>query len=162
MNNGSLELESRSPEETEAIAFALAALLPQGAFISLRGDLAAGKTCFTRGLVKRLAPEEQVTSPTFTIVNEYEGASRIYHVDLYRLETLDEVRGLGYEDIFAPPEGITIVEWAERAESLLPAARIDVAIEHAGTDRRHIKISNGLPLASNWRVVLQEAAGSLP
>ena len=162
MGDTVLELESHSPEETEAIAFALAGLLPDGAFVSLRGDLAAGKTCFTRCVGRRRAREEDVTGPTFTIVNEYGGETPIFHVDLYRLETLDEVRGLGYEDLFSPLEGIAVVEWAERAESLLPVARVDIAIAHAGADRRIIRITNGLDLGADWRAVLQEAAGSLP
>jgi tRNA threonylcarbamoyladenosine biosynthesis protein TsaE len=152
-----LTVISLSPEVTEALGSTLAPLLPMGAVLALRGDLASGKTCFTRGLTRRLVPGAAVSSPTFVIVNEYRGAMTVYHADLYRLNTLSDVRALGCEELFTPVDGVTIVEWAERAESLLPELRIDIAFEHAGGDDRRITFSNRGVLEASWQRALQDA-----
>ena len=116
-------------------------LLPSGVVVGLRGELASGKTCFVRGMAARYAPGAGVHSPTFTLVNEYGGSKKLYHSDLYRIGP-DEVADLGYEELFEPTGGATVVEWAERAEPLLPARRIDVGFEHAGGDVRRITLSD--------------------
>ncbi len=144
--------ETRSPDETERLGRALAELLPTGTVVALRGDLAAGKTCLVRGMAARFAADAPVSSPTFTLVNEYGTTSRLYHLDLYRLAP-EEVADLGYEELFEP-DGVTVVEWAERAEKLLPDRRVDVELEHAGGDRRRITVHDRGVLAEGWQQVL--------
>lgn len=141
--------ETSSPEETERLGAALGALLPRGAVVALRGDLAAGKTCLVRGMAGRFVRDENVSSPTFTIVNQYGDSPALYHVDLYRLSSLDELLDLGIEDLFEP-DGVCVIEWAERAEGLLPPSRVDVLLEHAGEDLRRITIINRGVLDPDW------------
>lgn len=135
------EIITHSPEETERLGETLAELLPLGTVVALRGELAAGKTCLVRGMAKKYARGEIVSSPTFTIVNQYGQNPALYHVDLYRLETVSEVRDLGYEELFEP-DGVTVVEWAERAESLLPEKRLDIYLEVIGENDRRLKLVN--------------------
>ncbi len=135
-------LTTTSPEQTESLGAHLLRLLPDGAVVALRGDLAAGKTCLVRGMASGAAVEGNVNSPTFTIVNVYVGTRKIYHLDLYRLGSLEEVIDLGYEELFEPEDAITVVEWAERAGPLLPAHYVDIQMEHAGGDSRRITITN--------------------
>ena len=156
MTANPLDLLSTSAEQTEALGFTLAEFVPLGALVALRGELASGKTCFTRGLARRLAPSSRVTSPTFTLVNEYGVDPPLFHADFYRLDTIDDVRALGDEEIFAPERGISVVEWADRAEDLLPDARIDVVFEHVGDDHRRIIIHAGIPLGPRWQDALQD------
>ncbi len=151
MRSDSLTLSTNSAEETETLGRALAALLPEGALVALRGELGAGKTCFVRGVVSAIGEPEAVSSPTFTIVNEYPGTRLIRHIDLYRLGGLDEIIDLGYEELFDPGEGITLVEWAEKAESLLPVKRVEMSLEHVHEDERRIRIVNRSLLPSGWR-----------
>ena len=147
---GIFECETQSPRETEMLGAGLAALLPGGSVVALRGPLAAGKTCFVRGMASALAVRSHVHSPTFTIVNEYGGTPNLIHVDLYRLFNTQEVLDLGPEDLF-DPVGICAVEWAERAEPLLPVKRVDVVFEHAGADRRCIRVVNHGLLPEGWQ-----------
>lgn len=109
-----MTFETNSPEETERLGYALAGVLPLGAVVALRGELASGKTCLVRGMAARCARGTPIHSPTFTLVNQYPGSPTLYHLDLYRLST-EEVADLGYEELFEP-DGIAVVEWAERAE----------------------------------------------
>lgn len=148
-----LILESAGPEATETLGAALGALLPSGSVVALRGDLAAGKTCLVRGMAGRFARDENVSSPTFTIVNQYGDAPALYHVDLYRLGSPEELMDLGIEDLF-DPDGICVIEWAERAEGLLPSCRVDVLLEHAGENRRRITIENHGILLPGWHAGL--------
>ena len=147
MNNAPLILETRSAEETEQLGCRLGGLLPDGTLVALHGDLAAGKTCLVRGMAHLFATDEVVSSPTFTLVNQY---GRLYHVDLYRIENAYELIDLGYEDLFEP-EGICLVEWAERAQQLLPARRIDILLEHIDETTRRITIRDIGVLPENWR-----------
>lgn len=157
MNDEKLVLRTESPLETEKLGEGLGAMLPTGTVVALRGELAAGKTCLVRGLARTLAPDAQPTSPTFTLVNEYRGARTLYHVDLYRLERLDEVYDLGYEDLFDGCDGVCAVEWAERAEALLPPTRLDVHLVHDGGDNRVVTIENAGVLAGQWQDALRKA-----
>jgi tRNA threonylcarbamoyladenosine biosynthesis protein TsaE len=113
------EFISHSPEETHALAAELLKSLPARAVIALHGDLGSGKTCFVQGVAEALGVTEPVTSPTFTLVNEYRGTRALTHVDLYRLSDPDEALAMGFEELIES-DGITAVEWAERAEELLP------------------------------------------
>ena len=146
-------IETRSAEETERLGHSLAKILPPGAVVALRGELAAGKTCLVRGMASFFAPGELVTSPTFTLVNEYGAAIKFYHMDLYRLTDAREIADLGYEELF-DPDGVCAIEWADRAENLLPQRRVDVTLEHAGQDRRRVTVANYGVLTEGWADIL--------
>ncbi len=125
-----LEIFSGSPEQTLRLGEVLGKLLPVGFFIGLRGELGAGKTALAKGIARGLgvSDENEVTSPTFVLVNEYRGRFPVYHVDLYRLNDPGELEGIGWEEILSRP-AVTLVEWAEKAGGLLPEDRIDIHME---------------------------------
>jgi len=152
----SLTIETHSPEETERLGSALVDLLAPGAVVALRGELASGKTCFVRGMALHFATGEIVSSPTFTIVNQYGDPPRLYHVDLYRLGQLDELADIGYEDLFEP-DGVCVIEWAERAGDLLPAQRIDILFEHVDELTRRLTVRDFGLLAHDWSDRLRES-----
>jgi tRNA threonylcarbamoyladenosine biosynthesis protein TsaE len=112
--------------------------------VALSGDLGAGKTCFIQGLAAGLGVEGPVTSPTFIMIAEHAGRLPLYHVDLYRTESLEEIRGLGLEELMDGP-GITAIEWAEKAELLLPLRAVRVHIRGAGNEPRIVEIAGALP-----------------
>ncbi len=131
---------TKSEDETLSLAEGLAKRLTPGTVVCLRGDLGVGKTVFSKGLCRALGVTEHVSSPTFTIVNEYEGTSlAVYHFDLYRIEDSDELYEIGFTE-FLDSDGISIIEWCERAEDILPKNRIEVLIERAEEDSRNITI----------------------
>jgi tRNA threonylcarbamoyladenosine biosynthesis protein TsaE len=134
-------IETRSEEETARVAATLAAGLPFGSVILLTGDLGAGKTAFVRGVAIGLGLDpDEVSSPTFTLVQEYRGAGRLtlHHVDLYRLESA-EAEDLGLEEL-AAGGGVVAIEWAEKLSRPVPGAT-RVEIVDRGDDRREIRIS---------------------
>ena len=109
-----LELTSRSPAETEALGEEFGRLAQSGLVITLSGDLGAGKTQFVKGLARGLGVPGRIHSPSFTLVNEYEGGRlKLFHLDLYRLETRAQIRSAGIEE-FLNPDGVSVIEWAER------------------------------------------------
>lgn len=122
------QIVSHSSEQTHRIAAEFCASLSDHAVLALYGDLGSGKTCFVQGLAAAMGITEPVTSPTFTLVNEYRGTSRLTHVDLYRLNSPDEALAMGFEEL-VETDGITAIEWAERAEDLLPADTIRLRFE---------------------------------
>lgn len=133
------EVVTRSEEETSAVGEQLAGGLRAGDVILLYGDLGAGKTAFVKGLARGLgAPVEEVSSPTFTIVQEYSGRLPLYHVDLYRLEPV-EVDDLGLDELVSG-QGVVAIEWAERWRDR-PDDAIEVRLEHASEDGRRIRIA---------------------
>lgn len=150
------EILSDSPEQTERLGRALASLLPRGGVVALRGDLATGKTCLVRGMASHFAPHADVHSPTFALVNEYGGREGLYHLDLYRLGGLEDLIDVGYEDLFEP-DGVCVIEWAERCWDFLPPRRLDVNLEHAGDDARRMVFHNRCLLPEGWRGKLGEA-----
>jgi tRNA threonylcarbamoyladenosine biosynthesis protein TsaE len=109
-----------------------------GDVVALTGELGAGKTCFTQGLVLGLGVAARATSPTFVLINEYRGRVPVHHVDAYRTSTLDELYELGLPELFA--DGVTIVEWADKVAPVLPPDAIRVHIEGVGDDPRAITI----------------------
>jgi len=141
MNDRRHAIETGSAHQTEETGRRLAAVLPHGTVVALRGELAAGKTTLVRGMARHFGQNELVRSPSFTLVNEYGAGTKLYHVDLYRLAGPQDLADLGYEELFEP-DGVTVVEWAERAETLLPERRLDVALEHAGDDRRRVTFTD--------------------
>ena len=132
--------ESYSAEDTARIAGELAKGLKGGEFIAMYGELGAGKTAFVQGLARALGIDRPVTSPTFTIVNEYEGRLPLYHFDVYRIADPDEMYEIGYED-YLDAGGVCVVEWAELIEELFPDEYIKLTIEKdnsKGFDYRRI------------------------
>ncbi len=131
-----------SPEETEAIGQMLAQKLQPGTVIAFQGDLGAGKTAFTRGLARGLGSSDRVTSPTYTIVNEYLGGSMpLFHFDMYRLGSSDELFDIGWED-YLERGGICAVEWSENVSDAMEDALI-VRIEKTGETSRTITLEGG-------------------
>lgn len=118
---------TRSAEETRIVGASLAPMLMPGDVVSLGGDIGAGKTVFVQGLGAALGVRSRITSPTFTIVHEYEGRYRLVHVDVYRLESFQEVLDLGFEELL-DPEAIMLVEWGEAVAPLLPRRHLEVHI----------------------------------
>ena len=130
---------SDSEATTFKIASEFASRLESGAVIALVGELGAGKTVFARGLCHGLGFDEIVSSPSFTLVNIYEGRLKINHVDLYRIENTDEISDLDPDELFYPA-GVTIIEWAEKIKNLLPEKKWIICIEILGRDKRKIEI----------------------
>lgn len=120
-------LLTTSPRETEALGEYLGTLAAKGDVFCLYGDLGAGKTCLARGVARGLGVEEPVTSPTFTLINEYRGRLPLYHMDAYRLSGPGDMEDLGYEEYFYG-DGVTLLEWAGRVENILPDERLDIYI----------------------------------
>lgn len=133
-------LVSDSPEATTAAGERLGARLAPGDVVALTGELGAGKTCFVQGLVRGLGVTTAATSPTFVLVNEYRGRLPVHHVDVYRTQTLTELLDLGFEELITGG-GVTLVEWADRCEPLLPLRTIRVHIEGVGDEPRRITIT---------------------
>jgi tRNA threonylcarbamoyladenosine biosynthesis protein TsaE len=136
--------ETRSAEETRALGRRLAAdFLPQQGVVLLIGDLGAGKTTLAKGIVegRKAASADEVSSPTFTLIHEYGNPVSIYHVDLYRLETLEQVSRLGLDELFDKP-ALTLIEWGERFPESLPADRIEIRLLHSVEDTRVIECSD--------------------
>ena len=133
--------------ETEALGARLAAALSPGAVVAYRGDLGAGKTAFTRGLARGLGYAGRVTSPTFTIVNEYEGGRLpLFHFDMYRLESADDLYDIGWED-YLDRGGVCAVEWSERVEEALPPETVSVTLSRRDEDPSWRTITiEGVPL----------------
>ena len=137
------EFITNSAEETEALGQRLGRALNPGAVIAFTGDLGAGKTAFTRGLARGLDIPDRVTSPTFTIVNEYEGGRLpLFHFDMYRLGSSDELFDIGWEDYLARG-GVCAVEWSENVEDALEENTIRVDIRRGeGDNQRRILLTN--------------------
>ena len=137
---------THSPAETEAIGAALGKIIPAGTVIAYRGDLGAGKTAFTRGLARGLGYGEPVTSPTYTVCNEYLGGRLpLFHFDMYRLRCADDLWDIGWED-YLDRNGVCAVEWSENVEEALEGA-VTVNIEKTGEESRTITIEGGEFLA---------------
>jgi tRNA threonylcarbamoyladenosine biosynthesis protein TsaE len=137
---------SNSPSETEAVGAALAKILTPGTVLAYRGDLGAGKTAFTRGLARGLGVKESVTSPTYTIVNEYlSGSMPLFHFDMYRLGSEDELFDIGWED-YLERGGVCAVEWSENVWGAMEDAVI-VTISRLSEDTRRIEIEGGAQIA---------------
>jgi len=135
------EFTTHSTEETIARGREIAARLKPPALILLSGDLGSGKTTLTKGIASGLgaAREEEVTSPTFTLVHKYDGAARVYHVDLYRIADLRDLETLGLEDVFSE-QAIVIVEWPEKLALRTDWPVIRIHLAHLSEDERRISV----------------------
>ena len=141
-----MEFITNSPEETERVGAALGKILRPGTILAYRGDLGAGKTAFTRGLARGLGYREPVTSPTYTIVNEYLGGRLpLFHFDMYRLGSSDDLWDIGWEN-YLDRGGICAVEWSENVAEALEDALV-VTVEKLGEDSRRITVEGGDDLA---------------
>ena len=133
-----MELLSHSPEDTEDIGARLAEQLEPGAVVAFTGDLGAGKTAFTRGLARGLGIPDRITSPTFTIVNEYEGGRLpLFHFDMYRLGSADELFDIGWED-YLRRGGVCAVEWSENIADALEEDAVRVDIRRGAPDQGRV------------------------
>ena len=141
-----MEYLTNSPEETEKVGAALGKILTPGTVLAYRGDLGAGKTAFTRGLARGLGYGEPVTSPTYTIVNEYLGGRLpLFHFDMYRLRSSDDLWDIGWDD-YLERGGVCAVEWSENVDDAMEDA-IYITIEKLGEEARRITIEGGENLA---------------
>ena len=137
-----MEFITNSPAETESIGVALGQRLKPGTVIAYRGDLGAGKTAFTRGLARGLGCREIVTSPTYTIVNEYLGGRiPLFHFDMYRLHSSDDLWDIGWDD-YLERGGVCAVEWSENVDDAMEDPII-ITIEKTGEESRRITIEGG-------------------
>ncbi|MCU0722788.1 MAG: tRNA (adenosine(37)-N6)-threonylcarbamoyltransferase complex ATPase subunit type 1 TsaE [Planctomycetes bacterium] len=150
---------SRSPSDTRMVGEALARTAAAGDFVALFGGLGAGKTEFVKGLAAGLGVRDPdlVCSPTFILAASYSARLPLRHVDAYRLRGPEDLEALGYEE-WILSEGVTALEWAERARSLLPMGRIEVRMEHLDESSRRITCSSACPRGEAW---IREASDSL-
>ena len=139
-----LKFHTESAEETAGIGEQLGRLLGPGSIVCLSGDLGAGKTAFTQGLARGLGVKDYVTSPTYTIINEYEGRVPLYHFDVYRLNDVEEMYELGYEEYFFG-DGVVVLEWADMVSDIIPEDRLWITILNTKGD--------------NSREIIMEPAG---
>ncbi|HEX8100001.1 MAG TPA: tRNA (adenosine(37)-N6)-threonylcarbamoyltransferase complex ATPase subunit type 1 TsaE [Actinomycetota bacterium] len=150
-----LELSTGSPEETQAVGEAVAGALGAGDVVSLTGDLGAGKTTFVQGVAKALGVGDHVVSPTFTLVREYAGAFPVYHFDVYRLDRLQEVLDLGFEEIL-DAGGIVFIEWGDAIETILPDdyLQVELTIPEGEDSKRRVDLwARGMSWARRWEKV---------
>ena len=151
-------VKTSSPEQTWKIGEMLGRKLAPGDTVCLYGDLGAGKTSFSYGIALGLEVKEQyITSPTFTFVNEYQGRVPLYHLDLYRLKGADELEGIGFEE-YLDSDGVTVIEWAERAEDVLPEDCLSVYLTYLTESSREIGF---LGEGERYRAVVEELRKSL-
>lgn len=126
-------------QKTQSLGEEFAKKLTGGEVVALHGNLGGGKTTFTQGIAKGLGIKKRIISPTFVIVRTYKiGFKNFYHIDLYRVQSKNDIEGLGIEEILGNPENIVVIEWAERLGNLLPKQRIDVYFEYIDAEKRKI------------------------
>jgi tRNA threonylcarbamoyladenosine biosynthesis protein TsaE len=134
-----LIIKTKSPEETRSLGHKLSAVLKPGDVLCLYGDLGTGKTCLAQGVCRGWGVEEPVVSPSFTLLNEYKAKHPIYHFDLYRLKSPDELLNIGYQE-YLYGEGLVIIEWPEKAGDELPQDRLDIYISISSLEERVFNI----------------------
>jgi tRNA threonylcarbamoyladenosine biosynthesis protein TsaE len=135
-----LQTTTRGADETHALGRRIGALLRAGDVVVLDGELGSGKTVFAKGIAVGLGVTEPVVSPTFTVVREYDAPTPLVHVDVYRLDHLQELHDLGFDDLVGG-DAVTVVEWGDRVSALLPGDRLDVLLEPgSGDDDRTLSI----------------------
>ena len=146
---------TRSTDETLELARTVGELLRAGDVVSLVGDLGAGKTVFARGVARALGVTEPVVSPSFTIVREYDGRMPLVHVDVYRIDTVQELHDLGFEELVRD-DAVTLVEWGDMIDGLLPGDRLDVRLAPGATDDERVVEIEGR--GRSWRARAAELA----
>jgi tRNA threonylcarbamoyladenosine biosynthesis protein TsaE len=141
--NSEIQIITASAKETSAFARSIGEKLREGDILALSGELGSGKTCFTGGLARGLGVNEdyQITSPTFTLINEYPAKYRLYHFDVYRLTGYADLEDLGYEEYFAG-HGVVVIEWAEKIAQIIPETAIFINFEYIDENKRKITIKS--------------------
>lgn len=135
-----MEFHTYNEQETAQVAAEIANMISPGTVLCLRGEMGVGKTVFTKGLCRALGVEDYVTSPTFTVVNEYDGENlRVYHFDMYRIEDEDELLEIGFEE-YLLSGGVCVIEWPQNVEGALPTHRMEIEIARCGENRRTITV----------------------
>ena len=152
---GGLAIATRSPEETRILGVCLAPSLVPGDVVSLNGDLGAGKTVFVQGLVSGLGVYQPVTSPTFTLVRHYEGRHRVVHIDVYRLDSIQEVLDLGFEELL-DPDAILVVEWGAAVAPLLPSRFLEIELLSSAVGEPNDRLITFRPNTNDWIRKLQQ------
>jgi tRNA threonylcarbamoyladenosine biosynthesis protein TsaE len=132
-----LLLVTHSPEETLDLGVRLGEIARPGHIYLLSGNLGVGKTCLTQGIARGLGSREYALSPTFVLMREIHGRLPLYHIDLYRLDRIEEIADLGLDD-YLYGEGICVIEWAEKGLGVLPLEHLMIKIDYAGADSEHI------------------------
>lgn len=132
---------THSAQETVELGKKIGAALQPGAIIAMEGTLAAGKTTITKGIAEALEIDETITSPTFTLISQYEGRLPLYHMDVYRLDSPEDFINLGVDDLLYS-DGISVIEWSEKVKGELPSSAIVLRLELAEDDGRKITIEN--------------------
>jgi tRNA threonylcarbamoyladenosine biosynthesis protein TsaE len=150
-----LTIISKSPEETKKLGEDIGKLVRAGDLLAFYGELGAGKTCFIQGISQQLEVKDYVTSPSFTIINEYRGKIPIYHFDLFRLNNAEEILELGYKEYFYG-EGLTVIEWAEKIEEFLPKEHLKIDIKFEDHYKRTITF---IPQGDRFEKILKELSG---
>ena len=150
-----LTVTTRSVDETRIIGASLAPMLLPGDVISLTGDLGAGKTALVQGLAAALGVQDRVTSPTFTIVHEYEGRYPFIHMDVYRLNSFQEVIDLGFEE-FLDPESVVVIEWGGAITPLLPRRHLEIELRQTDTEDLNERFLVFRPRGQEWIRKIQE------
>ena len=142
MNRAEIELVSENPGQTFEIGLSIGKRAADGDVFALSGELGSGKTCFTGGLARGLGIGEDyaITSPTFTLINEYSGRCRLYHCDVYRLDASGDLEDLGFDE-YLSGKGVMAIEWAEKIEDVLPPDAIAISFLYVDENRRKIRIN---------------------
>lgn len=156
LDRHTLEFVSRSPQQTQRLGARLGVLLQGGDVICLEGPLGSGKTCLAQGIGRGWGVGQTLISPTFVLIREYRRPGeriRLYHIDLYRISGVDEALDLGLEELLGDAHGVCVIEWAERARSLMPPDHLWVALEFADWTRRALSF---VARGKRHRALLQE------
>ena len=154
-----MQFLSHSPEETQAFGKRLGKLLQPGDVLCLSGDLGAGKTLFVQGLAKGLLLPNEVTSPTFTVLNIYEGQITMYHFDLYRLDWPEQLDDIGFDE-YTNNDGIAVIEWPEKFPDRMPEEALRIAITKAGDNGRLFSVTFcGCRYESLYEELKRDASG---
>jgi len=145
-------IRTHSESETVAVGRRMGAMLEPGDVVALTGDLGSGKTTLTKGIASGLGVESEVASPTFTLIHEHKSRMPLYHIDLYRIESEELVGELGLDE-YLYGHGVTVIEWAERLRTSLPATALEVHLSPIDDTIRQIQLTASSP---RWTVILQE------
>jgi tRNA threonylcarbamoyladenosine biosynthesis protein TsaE len=152
-----LHIKSDSPERTQGIGTIIGRSTNPNDLILLSGTLGSGKTCLTQGIARGLDINEYTLSPTFVLVREYRGRLRLYHIDLYRLDTGDDMVNIGLDD-YVYGNGVCVIEWAEKGQSILPASNLSIQLSYLSPHERDIQIEAH---GERYEQLLKAAAESL-
>ncbi len=149
-------IQSTSAKQTQAIGYAIGEKLMAGDMVGLCGELGSGKTCLTTGIARGLGVDKnyQITSPTFTLINEYPGRCRLFHFDVYRLRDAAELEDLGYEEYFSG-RGVVVIEWAEKIARWLPANTIFILFEYVDEQTRNLVVKGRENILKRFKTVFE-------